>query len=73
MPEGKTYVLNSHHQSRNRHLRHDELLGKALETFSKPRTRDAAHLAAKPAMEEERDNVISQFIAGRIRLGRSVG
>ena len=38
----------------------DELLGKALEAFSKPRTRDAAHLAA---MEEE-DN-ISQFIAGR--------
>ena len=39
----------------------DELLGKALEAFSKPRTRDAAHLAA---MEEEKDN-ISQFIAGR--------
>ena len=26
---------------------HDELLGNALEAFSKPRTRDAAHLAAR--------------------------
>ena len=40
----------------------DELLGKALEAFSKPRTRDAAHLAAL-----EEDN-ISQFIAGRPKI-----
>ena len=40
-------------------VKHDELLGNALEAFSKPRTRDAMHLAA---MEED---ISSQFIAGR--------
>ena len=40
----------------------DELLGKALEAFSKPRTRDAAHLAGT-----EEDS-ISQFIAVRPKI-----